>query len=97
MLRYPSSPNLKKEFIKKIEVSVEIHQSHLIRVISNALKPDFKKDSRLYINLKVSYKEKKIILSLKGKDISQIRASINSNLRLIGLILMTLRDDDKFV
>ena len=97
MLRYPSSPNLKKEFIKKIEVSVEIHPSHLIRVISNALKPDFKFDFRMHINLKVSYKEKKIILSLKGKEVSQIRASINSNLRLIGLILKTLSEDDKFV
>jgi len=97
MLRYPSSPNLKKEFITKIEVSVEIHQSDLIRVISNALRPDFRKDYRLHINLKVSHKEKKIILSLKGKEVSQIRASINSNLRLIGLILRTLSEDNKFV
>ena len=85
-----------EKFIKNIEASVEIHPKHLITVISKALKPDFKKDFRFDINLKVTYKEKKIILSLKGKEVSQIRASINSNLRLIG-ILKTLREDDKFV
>ena len=97
MLQYRNSPNLKKEFIKNIEASVEIYPNHLIRVMRKALKPDFKKDSRLQIDLKVTYKEKKIILSLKGKEISQIRASINSNLKLIGLILKTLCEADKMV
>lgn len=71
----------------KIEVNLE---EDLAKVAYFALKPDLDKAPKSNLLVRISYDRDKLMINLKGNDISQLRAGINSYLRLINVIINTI-------
>ncbi|MEM3437067.1 MAG: KEOPS complex subunit Pcc1 [Nitrososphaerales archaeon] len=75
------------ELDAKIEVNLE---EDLAKIAYFALKPDIDKAPKSNLLVKISYDKDKLIINLKGDDISRLRAGINSYLRLINVIINTI-------
>ncbi|MCP8313365.1 MAG: hypothetical protein H3Z53_03180 [archaeon] len=86
------SSQLKKEnIIEGLEANIEaILGEDLARIAYLALKPDLDKALKSSIVINIFHDEDKLVINLKGDDISQLRALINSYLRLINVILNTI-------
>jgi tRNA threonylcarbamoyladenosine modification (KEOPS) complex Pcc1 subunit len=73
--------------IKGLETRIEASLGKdLARIAYSALKPDLDKAPKSRFIVSIFRDEDKLIMNLKGDDISQLRALVNSYLRLINLI-----------
>jgi tRNA threonylcarbamoyladenosine modification (KEOPS) complex Pcc1 subunit len=81
----------KENIISGLEAKIEtILREDLARVAYLALKPDLDKAPKSNLLANISYDKDKLIINIRGDDISQLRAGINSYLRLINVIIKTL-------
>ncbi|MCP8323950.1 MAG: hypothetical protein L6N96_07240 [Candidatus Methylarchaceae archaeon HK02M2] len=72
--------------IKGLEARIEAKlDKDLAQITHLAFEPDLLSKSRLKVE--IVHNEGRLILNIKGGDISQLRAGINSYLRLIGMIV----------
>ena len=77
--------------IEGLEAKIEASLGEdLARIAYSALKPDLDKAPRSRFMINISHDEDKLIINLKGEDISQLRALINSYLRLMNVISNTI-------
>lgn len=85
MLHRPKPPK-KGYLIKGLEARIETSlEKDLAQIACLALKPDLISRSRLRVE--ITHDKDRLTLNLKGGDISQLRAGMNSYLRLIGMIV----------
>ncbi|MEM3383221.1 MAG: KEOPS complex subunit Pcc1 [Nitrososphaerales archaeon] len=77
--------------INEIDAKIEVNLGNdLAKIAYYALKPDIDKAPKSNLLIKSSYDKDKLIISIKGEDISRLRAGMNSYLRLINLIINTI-------
>ena len=77
--------------IEGLEARIEASLGEdLARIAYLALKPDLDKAPKSRFMVNISRDEDKLIINLKGDDISQLRALVNSYLRLMNVILNTI-------
>jgi tRNA threonylcarbamoyladenosine modification (KEOPS) complex Pcc1 subunit len=87
------SPQVRKgKIIKGLEAKIEVSLEDLAKVAYFALKPDIDKAPKSSLLVNISYDKDKLIINLRGDDTSQLRAGINSYLRLINVIKNTIND-----
>ncbi len=86
------SSRLKGEnIIEGLEAKIEaILGEDLAKIAYLALKPDLDKAPKSSFMINISHDEDKLIINLRGDDMSQLRALINSYLRLINVIINTI-------
>lgn len=77
--------------IEGLEAKIEASLGEdLARIAYLALKPDLDKAPKSRFMVNIFHDEDRLIINLKGDDISQLRALINSYLRLINVISNTI-------
>ncbi|MGQ9468897.1 MAG: KEOPS complex subunit Pcc1 [Nitrososphaerales archaeon] len=85
------SSQLKRELIEGLEARIEASLGEdLAKIAYLALKPDLDKAPKSSFTVNIFHDEDKLVINLKGDDISQLRALINSYLRLMSVILNTI-------
>ncbi|NWG08906.1 MAG: hypothetical protein HXX80_01095 [Nitrososphaerales archaeon] len=64
----------------------------MAKIAHLALKPEIEKAPRSRFIVKISHDRGKLVLNLRGKEISQLRAMTNSYVRIIGAITKTIQN-----
>lgn len=78
----------KKTIVEKVEVTIEVYlRRNLAQIVGMVLEPDSIFDSYLK---RIDYDDGKVTVLLEGKDLSELRAGINSYQRLVGLFVSIL-------
>ena len=86
MTLHLSKPLKNDHIIKGLEARIEVSlKEDLAQIAFLSIRPDLISKSRL--KAEINYNKEGLILNLRGKDISQLRAGMNSYLRLIGMIV----------
>lgn len=90
-LQRRSSQIKRENIIEGLEAKIEASLGEdLAKIAYLALKPDLDKAPKSSFIVNISYDEDKLVINLRGDDTSQLRALINSYLRLINVILNTI-------
>ncbi len=77
--------------IEELEAKIEASLGEdLARIAYLALKPDLDKAPKSRFTVNIFCDEDRLIIDLRGDEISQLRALINSYLRLINVVLNTI-------
>jgi len=90
-LQHRSSQLKRENIIEGLEAKIEVNlEEDLARIACLALKPDLDKAPKSSFTINISHDEDRLVINLRGDDMSQLRALINSYLRLINVILNTI-------
>ena len=73
----------------KLEFTLEKSPEEL-RAIKSALLPETKAGKRTLMNIRLMNGEKKLVITISSLDLVSMRASLNSNLRLVASALKTI-------
>ncbi|MDG6994791.1 MAG: hypothetical protein JRN52_02615 [Nitrososphaerota archaeon] len=73
----------------KLEFTLEGSPEEL-RAIKSALLPETKAGKRTLMNIRLMNGEKKLVITISAPDLVSMRASLNSNLRLVASALKTI-------
>ena len=73
----------------KLEFTLEKSPEEL-RAIKAALLPETKAGKRTLMNIRLMNGEKKLVITISSLDLVSMRASLNSNLRLVASALKTI-------
>lgn len=81
-----------RNMIEGLEARIEASLGEdLAKIAYLSLKPDLDKAPKSRFMVNISHDEDKLVVDLKGDDVSQLRALINSYLRLINVISNTIK------
>ncbi|MCP8318026.1 MAG: CTAG/PCC1 family protein [archaeon] len=90
-LQHRSNQLKRENIIEGLEAKIEVNlEEDLARIAYLALKPDLDKAPKSSFMINISHDEDRLVINLRGDDMSQLRALINSYLRLINVILNTI-------
>lgn len=71
----------------RVIVHLEVPSKKQLKVVTQALKPEIEKSSSTRSKVLLYTDQEKLVLDLRAKDTSAMRAAVNSYLRLIGVAM----------